>query len=350
MMTLAEMPSQPPPADAAAPRLSVCICTHNGARRLPVVLDCLAAQTAPAAGWELIVIDNASTDDTAAVAAAALRPFGPGARVVAEPEPGLSFARRRAALEACGELICFLDDDNLPDPDYVEQVIRAFDAHPQAGSIGGKVVADWETEPSALVRAVEGYALAIVDLGDTPFVYDWVAHGPVGAGLCIRRHLLLDALNDPVLCGAVTGRRGASLVSGEDMALAVKVFQAGYERRYEPALRLRHRLPAERMTGEYLGRLCEGIGRGQTAVRRLWARRGHLRATVLLVGLKDFLLWLRGTVLGPRQAGPAVLLTRAAGTDSPELRRELHTLEQRLLWGRVADALEFGFSKSRRRA
>ena len=200
------------------------------------------------------------------------------------------------------------------------------------------------------MRAIEHYALAIVDLGDESLVYDWVAHGPVGAGLCIRRDLLLEALNDPVLCGAVTGRRGNSLASGEDMALAVKVFQAGYERRYEPSLRLRHRLPAERMTGEYLGRLCEGIGRGQAAVRRLWARRGQQRSTALLIGLKDALLWLRGVVFGPRREGPAVLLARATPDDPPVLRRELHTLEQRLLWGRVANALEYGFSRPRRNA
>ena len=154
-------------------------------------------------------------------------------------------------------------------------------------------------------------------------------------------------MNDPILCGTVTGRRGNSLASGEDMALAVKVFQAGYERRYEPSLRLRHRLAAERMTGEYLGRLCEGIGRGQAAVRRLWARHGQRRSTAVLVGLKDGLLWLRGVVRGPRPGGPAVLLARAHPDDPPALRRELHTLEQRLLWGRVANALKFGFSRPR---
>ena len=270
--------------------------------------------------------------------------------MVPEPTAGLVFARQCAAVESRGEIVCFLDDDNLAAPDYVEQVARLFDQHPRAGSIGGRVVADWESEPSALVRAVEHYALAIVDLGDEPLVYDWVAHGPVGAGLCIRRDLLRDALNDPVLCGTVTGRRGDSLASGEDMALAVKVFQAGYERRYEPSLRVRHRLAAERMTGEYLGRLCEGIGRGQSAVRRLWARGGQRRSTALLIGLKDALLWLRGVVRGPRPAGPDVLLARSTPDDPPALRRELHVLEQRLLWGRVADALKFGLSKPRRSA
>ena len=128
-------------------------------------------------------MDNASTDGTAAAAAALLAQHpGMQARVVPEPEAGLSFARRRGAFESRGEIVCFLDDDNLAEPDFITTALRVFEDHPNAGSAGGKVVADWETEPTPLVRAVEGYALAIVDRGDAPFAYPWVADGPVGAG------------------------------------------------------------------------------------------------------------------------------------------------------------------------
>ena len=330
-------------------KASVCICTHNGGQRLPAVLDCLARQTAPTDTWEVLIIDNASTDDTAAVAANLLarHPAMQG-RVVPEPEAGLSFARRRGAVEARGEIVCFLDDDNLAEPDFIETALRIFADHPKTGSAGGKVLADWETEPTPLVRAVENYALAIVDRGDEAFAYAWVADGPVGAGMCIRRDLLLASLDDPDLCGSVTDRRGSSLVSGGDMALAVKVYQAGYERRYEPALRLRHRLPAERMTRDYLLRLYEGIGRGQAAVRRLWARHGDRRAVALLAGLKDGLLWLRGGLLGPGSTTRLTAATFPANAQPRTLRRDLHAMEQSLLRGRVAGALEFAFSKPRR--
>ena len=329
-------------------KASVCICTHNGGQRLPAVIECLARQTAPTDTWEVLIIDNASRDDTAAVAANLLaqHPAMQG-RVVLEPEAGLSFARRRGAVESHGEIVCFLDDDNLAEPDFIETALQIFENHPKTGSVGGKVLADWETEPTPLVRAVEGYALAIVDRGDAPFAYAWVADGPVGAGMCIRRDVLLAALDDPNLCGSVTDRRGSSLVSGGDMALAVKVYQAGYERRYEPALRLRHRLPAERMTRDYLLRLYEGIGRGQAAVRRLWARHGDRRVVSFLAGLKDGLLWLRGCLFGP---GAGTRLTTTAlpvGAEPVALRRDLHAMEQSLLRGRVAGALEFAFSRGR---
>ena len=333
------------------PTASVCICTHNGGHRLSAVIECLARQTAPADAWELIIVDNASTDGSGSIAAELMARHGLAqGRVVEEPQAGLSFARRRGAAEARGQIVCFLDDDNLADPDWVETALRIFAAQPRTGSAGGKGLADWEPEPTALVRAVEGFALAIVDHGDTPKTYDWVADGPVGAGLCIRRELLLAAVRDPVFCGAVTGRRGSSLVGGEDMALAVKVFQAGYDRRYEPALRLRHRLPAARMTRDYLLRLYEGTGRGQAAVRRLWARHGDRRWMALVVALKDFSLWLRGSLLGPNGRTRLTITSFGPGAEPAELRRDLHAMEQSLLRGRVAGALEFAFARSTRPA
>lgn len=330
-------------------KASVCICTYNGSSRLPAVFECLARQTEPAEGWEIIVVDNASRDDTAAVVRALIAQHGmTQARVVHEPEPGLSFARRRAALEAQGKIVCFLDDDNLAEPDFVATATRLFAEQPKTGSLGGKVLAEWESEPTALVRAVAGFALALQDHGDTPYTYTWIADGPVGAGLCMQRELLVRAFNDPTWCAAVTGRQGESLAGGEDMALAVWVYQAGYDRRYEPSLCLRHQLPARRMTRDYLLRLYEGTGRGQAAVRRLWVRHGDRRLMALAVAAKDFLLWLQGLILGTRARTRLTTTSFPPGAEPVELRRDLHALQQSLLRGRVTGALAFAFSKPRR--
>src|SRR4051812_27689648 len=98
------------------PRASVCLCTHNGAGRIGPVLEALAQQTAPRDAFEVLVIDNASTDDTAAFVERFLQEHFPATgRCVHEANPGVTFARRRAALEARGEFVCYLDDDNVPD-------------------------------------------------------------------------------------------------------------------------------------------------------------------------------------------------------------------------------------------
>ena len=331
-------------------KASVCICTYNGGARLPAVIACLARQTVPRDAWELVIVDNASKDDTAAAAAALLAQHGlTNGRVVPESEPGLSFARRRAANEARGEIVCFLDDDNLAEPDFIAQAIRIFDEQPKTGLAGGKVLPDWETDPGPLVRAVESFALAIVDRGEEPFTYTFVAESPVGAGMCVRRDLLRAAVNDPLLCATVTDRQGSILTSGGDTAVGIRVYQAGFDRRYEPALRLHHRLPAARMTREYLLRLHEGSGRSYAPLRQLWASTGNNRTVTLLIALKNFALWLRGLIFGSRVRANLVQSSFAPGQEPAELRGDLHAMEQRLLWGRAVGAWQVA-TKGRRAA
>src|SRR5262245_26382970 len=115
-------------------RLSVVIPTYNGAGRLAVPLGALAAQEG-AGPFEVVVVDNASTDGTAEAArghAAALAARGAELRVVGEPRPGATFARLRGVLEARGELVGFLDDDVAPEPGYLAEAARPF-ADPAVG-------------------------------------------------------------------------------------------------------------------------------------------------------------------------------------------------------------------------
>jgi glycosyltransferase involved in cell wall biosynthesis len=319
-------------------KVSVCICTHNGASRLPAVLEALARQTADPDRWELLVIDNASADDTVSVTTAFLEQhFGKRGRVIPESRLGQSFARSRAAMEAGHEIVSFLDDDNVAADDFVEMVLSAFERYPRAGAIGGQVLPEWQKAPTPLAESVAGYALAICEMGDRPFVHEWIGTGPVGAGLCIRRDLLRGAYDTEGFSAAVTGRQGQSLMSGDDMALAIYVAQAGYERRYEPSMILRHQLPPGRMEKGYLMRLYEGIGRGQARTRRLYARAGQSRLVALLVAGKDSLLWLIKGFRPPQ--------TVPRDPQCATLRRDLRDLERRLLLGRIREAVAFGFRK-----
>jgi glycosyltransferase involved in cell wall biosynthesis len=309
---------------------SVCICTYNGANRIEIVLAALACQTLDRADWEVLVIDNASTDGTSQLAVGFIKEkLDVSGRVVREEKPGLSFARARAAREARGEILCFLDDDNIPAMDFVAAAVRAFAERPKAAVIGGKVLPRWEIKPTLLAEAVAPFALAICDLGESARCMDGMGGGIVGAGLCVRRTLLQEIFHVTNTASLVTDRTGNNLISGGDLAISVAARQMGRECWYVPTMQIEHVLPAGRMDKKYLLRLYEGIGRGQAAVRKLydWKARTPL---AWLIGLKDFCRWISG-----RWHGPKIELCG----QHPSIAADLHDLHQSLVWGRSMHAL-----------
>lgn len=306
---------------------SICICTYNGAKRIGGVLEALAKQQGPPIGWEALVINNASTDETSEIVRRFFAENSVNGRMVQESQPGLSFARSRAAREAKGEIICFLDDDNIPSRDFVGSVMDAFDKFPKAGVIGGKVLPRWEIEPTPLARAVASFALAICDEGDIPKQNNAIGGGVVGAGLCIRRDLLCEIFSDSGLAGAVTDRVGSSLIGGGDLAISVMARTKGWECWYVPSLKIEHVLPSGRMQKGYLLNLYEGIGRGQAAVRRIFDPKAR-SPLALGIAVKDAVRLIKGRIFGPVSSN---------GTSDPCLVRDLHDLHLRMIWGRLKE-------------
>ena len=200
--------------------VSIVICTYNGSKRLPETLRHLAAQEVPSAiPWEIIVVDNASTDDTAEVARrheASLHPVP--LRVVAEPVPGLSSARQRGIREARFEILSMVDDDNWVAPDWVERVHRTFTAHPEIDACGGRVEGVYETEPPAWFEAVRGWCAIgsqhahSGDVTDLPGTLLW------GAGLSIRVSVLRELFRRGFTFH-LSDRKGTSLASAGDTEL-----------------------------------------------------------------------------------------------------------------------------------
>jgi glycosyltransferase involved in cell wall biosynthesis len=309
---------------------TVAICTYNGSQRISLVLEALARQDFPHEDWEVLVIDNASTDVTGEVADRFIKEnLGGCGRVVREEQPGLSFARARAVQEARGEIICFLDDDNIPAPYFVAAARQAFAERPQTGVIGGRVLPRWETKPTPLAEAVAPFALAICDLGGRAQRVDAVGGGIVGAGLCVRTELLQIIYKYGETAARVSGRQGKNLMSGEDLVISVVARQLGWECWYVPALQIEHILPASRMKKDYLLRLYDGMGRGQAAVRRLydWKARSPL---AWLIGFKDYCRWRLGQWRGPSSE----LRHR-----HPTIAGDMHDLHQSMTLGRACQAL-----------
>ncbi|HXB02128.1 MAG TPA: glycosyltransferase [Opitutaceae bacterium] len=246
--------------------LSVLIPAHNpNAARLRRTLAGLRDQTLPADRWETVLVDNASAP---ALDLASLAGDAPGnLRIVREPELGLTAARRRGFTEAEGSIFVLVDDDNVLAPDYLEQVLALFSAHPRVGALGGKSAPEFAVEPPAWTHEFFPL-LALRDPGDRPLISSglrpsdttrnvYPASAPIGAGMALRRSATtawLDAVADDPRRAALD-RRGAALVSGGDNDLVLTLMTAGWEVAYFPQLALTHLIPAARLEAGYLMRL-----------------------------------------------------------------------------------------------
>jgi glycosyltransferase involved in cell wall biosynthesis len=235
--------------------IDVVICTYNRAASLDAVLATLAHQRcSEQIAWNVLVVDNASTDSTADVVEAhRLKGSLPGLGRVFEPEQGLTAARLRGVRETSAPWIAFVDDDNFPAPTWLDAIGRAIRTHPDAGGVGGKVVLDWGAPCPSYLKEF-GFCFAAQDHGDADCAVDSLA----GAGMVLRRSALLESgwLDRPLLADRV----GKKLISGGDVEMAQRVRSVGYNLWFEPDAVLIHCIPVSRMSRRYLFRINRELG------------------------------------------------------------------------------------------
>jgi len=241
--------------------ISVIICAHNSRRDyLARALQALEAQTLPKSSWELLLVDNASEPRLACEIGIAWHPH---ARHVREDTLGLTFARVRGIEEARGDLVVFVDDDNVLNPDYLEIALEIGRSYHILGAWGGQVHAEFEIPPPPwLPPVVNRLAIREFDRDRWSNVMDCYVSIPCGAGMCVRREVA-ERYAQAVRSDsrrALLGRRGRALASYEDVDLAYTSYDLGQGTGQFTRLHLTHLIPAHRMTTEYLVRLAEGDG------------------------------------------------------------------------------------------
>ncbi len=250
--------------------LTVAIPTFNGASRLPLVLDYLRNQIqVENITWEILVIDNNSTDNLAQVVqnyqSQNLLPVPLIYHF--EPRQGLAFARAKAVAEAKGELVGFLDDDTLPNPTWVKAIYTFSQAHPKAGAYGSKIIGKFAIEPPENIRKILFY-LALIDRGNQPVQYQPKKNGvPPGAGLVVRRQVWLDSVPQKPL---FTGRSQTSVVGSEDEEALLYIHRQGWEIWYNPEMEITHLISAQRLEVSYLSQLLYSVGLTRHYARMLY--------------------------------------------------------------------------------
>ncbi len=235
---------------------TVALCTWNGSGTLARTLARLAGLDVGDVEWELVVIDNASTDATPAVLSRA--PAGLPLRVEHEPRLGLSHARNRAVRTARGRWIVWLDDDVLVDPGWLRAYQRAVERWAGAGFLGGPIQPRFEHAPPEWLIA-NGSRLAGVygtrDLGTAPIELDRSSL-PFGANMAVRVDIARRVPFDPQL-----GLSGCDRLVGEETDHLHRIVDLGYRGWWVPEARVEHVIGAEQLTLGHVRRFFEGLGR-----------------------------------------------------------------------------------------
>lgn len=250
--------------------MAIGICTYNRGRAITRTLEALAKMNPREAGvgvpTRIVVVDNGSTDDTAAVVREFIR-AGPPIRfeLLSETSPGKTAAMLRLFAHTSEPIVAIIDDDTLPGPGWAAAMLSLMRERPRAGVAGGPVLNVWESGPTKLAIR---YRRSLGDqvMGDTRHELTGPASFLMGASLAIRRRALEES---GWLQGSkLASRTGASLECGaEDAELCYRVRQAGWEIWYEPAAEMGHLIPARRQTAEYLEKLRGAICRGEPALK-----------------------------------------------------------------------------------
>lgn len=239
---------------------TVVIPTYNSETRIGLVLEKLAQQVlTETITWEILVIDNNSTDNTAKAIKKYQENWQPKSKLkyFREEKQGAAFARQRGIQESNAPLIGFLDDDNIPESNWVQEAYNFAQNHLQAGAFGSLITGDFEIPPPPNFDRIKAF-LALTNRGNQPLLYDPRSkYLPPSAGLVVRKEAWLESVPDHCILG---GRIDDNMLTSEDLEVLAHIQSQGWEIWYNPGMKITHKIPAHRLCRDYLIPFMGGIG------------------------------------------------------------------------------------------
>jgi glycosyltransferase involved in cell wall biosynthesis len=223
------------------PQISAIICTYNRERYLGLAIDSLLEQDFD--DFEILVVDNASTDGTRSVVEA--RQSDPRLRYIYEPNLGLSVARNSGAQAATAPILAYLDDDAIASPQWLSSLVNAYERDEKLAIAGGKVTLIWTdgmVAPSWLSGELAGN-LGAYDLGSERLNISTAGLTPRGLNYSVRQTFLAQVGGFDVQLGRV----GTNLLSNEELHMTALALQTGWHVAYLPEALVAHHVAADRV-------------------------------------------------------------------------------------------------------
>lgn len=265
----------------AANGISVIICCYNSSSRLKTTLQYLAAQTgADSLQWEVVLVDNNSTDDTQKVATDFWAVAGTPVplRIVAEKMAGLTYARAAGIKAAQYDIVLFCDDDNWLHAEYLQQIKAVFCSDKQIGITGpSSIEAVYEVEKPDWLQGHEN-VLCVFDTHQSQIVVHKdkpdIVH-VAGAGMAVKKEILLSYLSDLDRNSGrlLLDRSPNQMLSGGDDDINILALNLGYKLLLTDKLRLQHFIPAFKLNKEYVLRLYEGMAYSMVLLNHFHGQR-----------------------------------------------------------------------------
>jgi glycosyltransferase involved in cell wall biosynthesis len=227
-------------------KISSVICTYNREDFLAKAISSLVNQTLAKDEYEIIVVDNASKDNTKKIVEEDYKKEK-NVKYIYEAKLGLSQARNTGIKHSKGTYIAFLDDDAIADPHWLETIVRCFEnSDKKLGCVGGKVEPIWDIKPQDWLPELFYSYLSVLDWSDKPLILSseqWL----VGANIAFPKAEL-----EMVGCfNTKLGRKGKKLLSGEEVEVRYNLEQMGYQALYHPDVKVQHFIPRNRMKKEW---------------------------------------------------------------------------------------------------
>ncbi|NES02578.1 MAG: glycosyltransferase family 2 protein [Okeania sp. SIO2F4] len=246
------------------PQISVAVCTYNRADRLVSALDALITQSLPTEKFEIILVDNASTDNTKEVCAKYQEKLS-NLHYIYESVQGLSRARNTAINNARGKYISYLDDDAIPCEIWLAEILQTFEiVTPMPIGIGGPIYPLWEMGEPEWMQSEMDFLFSIIDYGKESH---WLKFPkfPFGANMSYQREAILKVGGfDESL-----GRKGGSLLSCEEYLLNKTLTKQGGKFYYNSQASVQHWISKQRTDSNWLIRRSYWQGRSEGVVDKI---------------------------------------------------------------------------------
>jgi len=241
-------------------KISVIICSYNRATYIIDAIDSLYNQTASKDLYEVIVVDNNSMDNTKELCLQYVAAH-PSYNIYyfEEKQQGASFARNTGVAHSKASLIAFMDDDAIADKDFIENILRFFETHPDADGLGGRIIPKYIPEEPKWMSYYVSSLVGNFDYSDKVEEFKQGKY-PLESNMIVKKKDFLEVGGFNTNLPGVVGKLR---IGGEGKEFFYKLQDRSKKIYYDPSVRVQHVVEVNKLTREYMYRVASGIGRGE---------------------------------------------------------------------------------------